>query len=49
MYEDIHKELQELRKKQMVKLKQARNEGKRAFFSKTEPDKLYIDSRYVKL
>jgi len=49
MYEDILKELHELRKKQMDKLKQARKDGKRAFFSKTEPDKLYIDGRYVKL
>lgn len=49
MYEDIPKELHELRKKQMDKLKQARKDGKRAFFSKTEPDKLYIDGRYVKL
>ena len=33
----------------MDKSKQARVYGKRAFFNKTEPDKLYIDSRYVKL
>ena len=49
MFEDIPKELHELRKQQMDKLKQARKDGKRAFFSKTEPDKLYIDGRYVKL
>lgn len=49
MYEDIPKELHELRKKQMDKLKQARKDGKRAFFSKTEPDKLYINGRYAKL
>ena len=49
MYEDIPKELQELRKKQLDKLKKARKDGKRAFFSKAEPDKLYIDGKYVKL
>ena len=49
MYEDIPKELHELRKKQLHKLKKARKDGKRAFFSKAEPDKLYIDGKYVKL
>ena len=49
MFEDIPRELHELRKQQMDKLKQARKDGKRAFFSKTEPDKLYIDGRYVRL
>ena len=49
MFEDIPRELHEFRKQQMNKLKQARKDGKRAFFSKTEPDKLYIDGRYVKL
>jgi len=32
-----------------VLVKQARKDGKRTFFSTTEPDKLYIDGRYVKL
>ena len=41
MYEDIPKELYELKK--------ARKDGKRAFFSKAEQDKLYIDEKYVKL
>ena len=49
LFEDIPKELHELRKQQMDKLRQARKDGKRAFFSKTEPDKLFIDSRYVEL
>ena len=47
MYEDIPKELHELRKKQLEKLKKARKDGKRAFFSKAEPDKLYIDGKSV--
>lgn len=49
MFEDIPKELHELRKQQMVKLRQARKDGKHTFLSKTELEKLYIDSRSVKL
>ena len=49
MYEDIPKELHDLRKAQMNKLNKARQEGKRANFSKSEPDKLYIDGKYVKM
>ena len=47
MLEDIPKELNELRNMQMNKLKKARKYGKRAYFSKSEPDKLFIDGRYV--
>ena len=47
MFEDIPKELHELRKMQMAKLKKARKDGKRAYFSKSEPDKLFIDEKYV--
>ena len=46
MYEDIPKELHDFRKAQMNKLKKARQEGKHANFSKSEPDKLYIDGKY---
>ena len=48
MYEDIPRELQALRKPQIEKLKQARKEGRKAYFSKSEPDKLYIDGKYTK-
>ena len=48
MFEDIPKELHELRKMQMDKLKKARKDGKRAYFSKFEPDKLFIDGKYVR-
>lgn len=48
MFEDIPKELHQKRKAQMGRLKEARKEGRRANFSKSEPDKLYIDGRYVK-
>ena len=47
MLEDIPKELHEVRNMQMDKLKKARKYGKRAYFSKSEPDKLFIDGRYV--
>ena len=49
MYEDIPKELHDMRKAQMNKLKKARQEGKRANFSKSKPYKLYIDGKYVKM
>ena len=45
MFEDIPKELHELRKMQMGK--NARQDGKLAYFSKSEPDKLLIDGKYV--
>jgi len=48
IYEDIPKELHDLRKPQMKKLKDARKEGKKAYFSRSEPDKLFIDGKYVK-
>ena len=48
MFENIPKELHELRKMQMDKLKKAKKDGKRAYFSKSEPDKLFIDGKYVR-
>lgn len=49
MYEDIPRELHDLRKAQMGKLKEARKEGKRAAFSSSQPDKLFIDGKLVEL
>ena len=49
MFEDIPKELHQKRKAQMERLKEARKEGKRANFSRSEPDKLYIDGKLVKM
>ena len=46
MYEDIPRELHDLRKLQMKRLNKAREEGKHANFSKSQPDKLYIDGKY---
>ena len=40
------KELHDLREPQMKKLKDARKEGKEAYSSKSEPDKLFIDGCY---
>ena len=48
MFEDIPKELHQKRKAQMGRLRETRKEGRRANFSKSEPDKLYIDGKYVK-
>ena len=48
-YSDLPKEISERRKRQWPKLKKAREEGKTAFFSKPEPDKLFIDGQFVPL
>ena len=45
MYEDLPKEIHEMRKRQREKLKKARKDGKQAYFSKSEPDKLIIHQR----
>ena len=47
VYADLPKEIRERRKKQWPKLKKAREEGKIAFFSKPEPDKLFIDGQHI--
>ena len=49
VYSDLPKKISERRKKQWLRLKKAREEGKIAFFSKPEPDKLFIDGRFVPL
>jgi len=43
VYADFPKEIGKRRKKQWPRLKKEREEGKIAFFSKPEPDKLFID------
>lgn len=40
---DLPREIVQRRKVQEMKLVDARKDRKRAFFSRTEPDKLYID------
>ena len=46
VYMDFPKERQDRRRKQWSKMKRAREAGKTAFFSKHEPDKLFIDGVY---
>ena len=47
IYDDIPRELIDLRKKHMPAFHEARRAGKRAAFSKSEPDKLFIDGKPV--
>ena len=47
VYADLPQEIQENRKKQWPRLKRAREEGKTAYFSRKEPDKLFIEGRFV--
>ena len=49
VYADYPDEIRERGKKQWPKMKKAREEGKTAFFSKPEPDKLFIDGKLVPL
>ena len=49
MYEDLPKEIHEKRKLQMEKLKSARRDGKRAYFSRSEPDKPHINGKHVEM
>ncbi|KAK3743860.1 hypothetical protein QZH41_005258 [Actinostola sp. cb2023] len=43
IFQDFPKEIQDSRKRQLQKLKKAKDEGKSAYFSKSKPDKLYIE------
>ena len=45
---DLPKEIRESRKKLWPHLRKARSEGKTAFFSRPEPDKLWIDGVHFK-
>ena len=45
VFDDIPKELYDLRKEQIVKLKEARQKGHTAYFTKAHPDKLIIEKR----
>ena len=47
VYADYTKEIQDRRRKLWPRLKRAREDGKRAFFDKKEPDKLFIDGHLV--
>ena len=45
--EDYPQEIIERRRKQMSKLKEAKRNGMKVSFSKAEPDKLYINGKFV--
>ena len=44
---DLPKGVVDIRKKQLETLKKAKKEGKKAFFSRSEPDKLHIDGQLI--
>ena len=47
VFEDMRKELYQLRKVQMKKLQNAKHNGSAVYFSRKYLDKLFIDSNYV--
>ena len=47
MYDDIPKDLYDLRKQQQKKFKQARDKGYRAHFSKAHPDQLFVNGKFL--
>ena len=47
VYDDIPKLLYDSRKGQMKKLQKAREKGFTAYFSKAQPDKLYVNGKYI--
>ena len=47
VYDDIPKPLYDSRKGQLKKLREAREKGYTAFFSKAHPDKLFVNGRYI--
>ena len=47
LFDDLPKELYDLRKKQIEKLMQAKKNGFTARFSKAQPDKLYISGKHT--
>ena len=47
MYDDIPKDLYDLRKKQKEKFKEARDKGYKAHFSKAHPDQLFVNGKFL--
>ena len=47
IFEDLPKELFSLRKKYLPAFYEAKKAGKKAVFSKSEPDKLFIDGKLI--
>ena len=47
LFSDYPEQIQKSRKRQLQKLKNAKAQGKSANFSKSKPDRLYIDGCFV--
>ena len=47
VFNDIPKELYEIRKSQMKKFKEARGKGRTVYFSKAQPDKLFVNGKFI--
>ena len=47
VFDDIPKELYEIRKSQMKKFKEARGKGCTVYFSKTQPDKFFVNGKVI--
>ena len=45
--QDFPHEIIERRRKQMPKLKEAKKRGQKVSLSKSEPDKLFIDGKFI--
>ena len=45
--QDFPQEIMKRRRKQMPKLKEAKKRGQKVSFSKSEPDKLFIDGKFI--
>ena len=47
VFDDIPKELYEIRKSQMKKFKEAGGKGCTVYFSKAQPDKLFVNGKFI--
>ena len=47
MFDDIPKELYEIWKSQMKKFKEARGKSCTVYFSKVQPDKLFVNGTFI--
>ena len=47
VFDDIPKELYEIRESQTKKFKEARGRGCTVYFSKAQPDKLFVNGKFI--
>ena len=47
VFDSTPKELYEIRKSQMKKVKKARGKGCTVYFSKVQPDKLFVNGKFI--